>query len=354
MRIITDTKLDFHDVLIQPKRSTLGSRDEVELDRQFRFKHCPHAWEGIPIIGSNMDGVGTFSVASVMQKHRMITAVRKHYTLEEWDQALCNTFDNSLNPDFLSICTGSNAIHNPDAADYKLVKNVLERHPIGFICVDVANGYQQNFVDFITKVRYDYPDKCIIAGNVCTPEMTEELIIKGADIVKVGIGPGSVCTTRIQTGVGYPQLSAIIECSDAAHGVGGQIIGDGGCVSPGDIAKGFGGGADFMMLGGMLAFHDECEETIGNDGMVSFYGMSSDRARERHGNRKDGYRASEGKVVKYPCRGPINDTVSDILGGLSSACTYAGARRLKDLPKCTTFVKVNTTHNTIYEGLEIE
>ncbi|NJO64294.1 MAG: GMP reductase, partial [Richelia sp. RM2_1_2] len=248
----------------------------------------------------------------------------------------------------IMVCTGANAIFDPNAEDYTVAKTVLERWPdIKFICIDIANGYQENFANFVKQVRNRFPSKIIVAGNVCTPEMTEQLIISGADIVKVGIGPGSSCTTRVKTGVGYPQLSAIIECADAAHGLGGQIVGDGGCTNPGDVAKAFGGGADFVMIGGMLAFHNECEEEI-VDGKIKFYGMSSDAAMDRHGARKDGYRSCEGKVIEHMCRGPVSNTIVEILGGMRSTCSYVGARRLKDLSKCTTFIRVYRTHNTVY------
>ena len=238
---------------------------------------------------------------------------------------------------------------DPDAMDYKNMQDVLNSFPdVKMITVDVANAYHQNFVDFIKKVREEYPEKVIVAGNVVTPEMVEELIINGADMVKIGIGPGSVCTTRTMTGVGVPQFSAILECADAANGVDGHIMADGGCVYPGDIAKALGGGAHAVMIGGMLAGHDESEiQSV--DGKREFYGMSSDRAREIHGKRKDGYRGNEGRHVALPDRGPVNDTVEDILGGIRSAATYIGARRLKDMPKCATFVRVENNINKIYE-----
>jgi GMP reductase len=205
------------------------------------------------------------------------------------------------------------------------------------ITVDVANAYHQNMVDFIKKVRDQYPDKIIVAGNVVTPEMTEELIINGADVVKIGIGPGSVCTTRTMTGVGVPQFSAIVDCSDAANGVGGHIMADGGCVHPGDIAKAFGGGAHMVMIGGMLAGHDESEQPV-VDGRVEFYGMSSDRAR-----------GNEGRLISLPHRGPVSNTLEDIVGGVRSACTYIGARRLKDMAKCASFVTTHNVINRVYE-----
>jgi GMP reductase len=236
--------------------------------------------------------------------------------------------------------------------------------------MDIANGYSDHFAQHVKKVRHAFPDLVIIAGNVVTGEMTEELILAGADIVKVGIGPGSVCTTRIQTGVGYPQLSAVIECADAAHGLGGHIIADGGCTCPGDVAKAFAGGADFVMLGGMLAGHDEgggevitkiyeTDEVIKTDDnfyesvykekqFVQFYGMSSDAANTKHfGGLKD-YRSSEGREVLVPYRGEVAATVQDLLGGLRSTCTYAGALKLKQLSKCTTFVRCTQQFNAVY------
>jgi GMP reductase len=249
----------------------------------------------------------------------------------------------------VSVCTGTNVMFDPDAPDWNTMQTVLEMFPdIKMITVDVANAYHQNMVDFIKRVRDQYPDKVIVAGNVVTPEMTEELIINGADVVKVGIGPGSVCTTRTMTGVGVPQFSAIVECSDAANGVGGHIMADGGCVYPGDIAKAFGGGAHMVMIGGMLAGHDESEQPVVDD-RIEFYGMSSDRAREVHGKRKDGYRGNEGRLISLPYRGPVNNTLEDIIGGVRSACTYIGARRLKDMAKCASFVTTHNVINRVYE-----
>ena len=349
MRIEQDTKLDFNDVLLKPKRSTLTSRKSVNLEREFTFRHSKYSWTGVPVMASNMDGVGTFSMAKVLQEFNMLTVIRKHYTLNDWEHAI----GNGLSLNNISICTGTNAIFEDDAEDYKKAKIVLEKWPdIKFICIDVANGYQQNFSDFVKRVRDDFPDKILIAGNVITGEMTEQLVISGADIVKCGIGTGSVCTTRIMTGVGVPQLSGIIECADAAHGLGGNVIADGGCTVPGDVAKAFASGADFVMLGGMLAGHNEGEMHVTN-GTAEFYGMSSDRAMEVHGSRKDGYRGAEGRVVKVPARGPVGDTVVEILGGVRSSCTYIGARRVKDMPKCATFVCVNNQYNRVYEQYDV-
>ena len=344
MRIEQDIKLDYKDVLFKPKRSKLESRRDVDLTRTFKF-HYGNEWTGVPIMASNMDGVGTFAMAKILQEHKMITVMRKHYSVDDWTKNA-----KGVKMKYLSVCTGTGVIWDPDAPDYATMKAVLAMYPdIKFITVDVANAYHENYADFISKVRDAYPDKTIIAGNVISAEMTEELIIKGADIVKCGIGPGSVCTTRLMTGVGVPQLSGIIECADAANGIGGHIIADGGCVYPGDVAKAFGAGAHFTMLGGMLAGHDESEGEV-VDGKIQFYGMSSDAAMSVHGTRKDGYRGAEGKVVKLPYKGAVEKTVIEILGGLRSTCTYIGAKRIKDMPKCTTFVRCTQQVNQVFNS----
>ena len=342
MRIEQDIKLDYKDVLFKPKRSKLESRRDVDLSRTFKF-HYGNEWTGVPVMASNMDGVGTFAMAKKLQNHKMITVMRKHYTVDDWTKNA-----KGVKMKYLSVCTGTGVIWDPDAPDYATMKAVLAMYPdIKFITVDVANAYHENYADFISRLRDEYPDKTIIAGNVISAEMTEELIIKGADIVKCGIGPGSVCTTRTMTGVGVPQLSGIIECADAANGIGGHIIADSGCVYPGDVSKAFGAGAHFVMLGGMLAGHDESEGEI-VDGKIQFYGMSSNAAMAVHGTRKDGYRGAEGKVVQLPHRGPVDPTVIEILGGLRSTCTYIGAKRIKDMPKCTTFVRCTQQVNQVF------
>jgi GMP reductase len=342
MRIEQDVKLDYKDVLFKPKRSKLESRRDVDLTRTFKF-HYGNEWTGVPIMASNMDGVGTFEMAKVLQEHKILTVMRKHYSVDDWTKNA-----KGVKMKYLSVCTGTGVIWDPDAPDYATMKAVLAMYPdIKFITIDVANAYHENYADFIARVRDEYPDKTIIAGNVISAEMTEELIIKGADIVKCGIGPGSVCTTRLMTGVGVPQLSGIIECADAANGIGGHIIADGGCVYPGDVAKAFGAGAHFTMLGGMLAGHDESEGKI-VDGKVQFYGMSSNAAMATHGTRKDGYRGAEGKVVELPHRGPVDPTIIEILGGIRSTCTYIGAKRIKDMPKCTTFVRCTQQVNQVF------
>lgn len=344
MRIETEIKLGFKDVMIRPKRSTLKSRSQVSLERTFTFRNSQKKWSGVPIIAANMDTVGTFEMAEALAKEKIMSAIHKHYTLEEWDNFLKNQPDSIY--EYIALSTGTGK------ADEEKIKKIIGKHPkIQFLCIDVANGYSEFFVEFVQRARKNFPDKTIIAGNVVTGEMVEELILSGADIIKVGIGPGSVCTTRIKTGVGYPQLSAIIECADAAHGLQGHIISDGGCKIPGDVAKAFGGGADFVMLGGMFAGHDESGgEIIEEDGKKFrlFYGMSSQTAMDKHAGGVAEYRASEGKTVKVPYKGPVHDTVKDILGGVRSTCTYVGAAELRELSKRTTFIRVQEQHNEVF------
>lgn len=344
MRIETGLKLGFKDVMIRPKRSTLSSRAQVNLERQFTFLHSNYQWSGVPIMAANMDTVGTFEMAIKLAEHKIFTAIHKHYSIEEWKKIMQSTKNNLT--DYIAVSTGTGA------SDSKKLAAIFKESPqLKFICIDVANGYSEHFVNFVKKTRKQYPSKVIMAGNVVTGEMVEELLLAGADIIKVGIGPGSVCTTRVKTGVGYPQLSAIIECADAAHGLGGQIVSDGGCKIPGDIAKAFGGGADFVMLGGMLAGHTESGgKTIEIEGekFKQFYGMSSETAMNKHVGGVANYRASEGKTVEIPYRGAVENTIQDILGGLRSTCTYVGANRLKELTKRTTFIRVQEQHNEVF------
>ena len=338
MRIEDEIKLDFKDVLIRPKRSTLSSRREVNLERTYKFKHSDKIWRGVPIMASNMDGVGTIGMALALCQHRMFTCLTKDIGTEYF-QSLIEDTDRG---DHFAVSTGTSE------RDFERLSRIINEYDdVKFICVDVANGYSEHFGEYVQDIREAWPDKTIIAGNVVTADMTQELILRGADIVKVGIGPGSVCTTRIQTGVGYPQLSAIIECADAAHGLGAHIIADGGCTCPGDVAKAFGAGADFVMLGGMLAGHDEGGGEV-NDGLVTFYGMSSDTAMTKHHGGVAEYRSSEGRTVQIKYKGAVKDTVLDLLGGLRSACTYVGAPTLKQLSKCTTFIRVNRQINDVF------
>jgi len=344
MRIEQDIKLGFKDVMIRPKRSTLKSRSQVTLEREFNFLNSRLNWTGIPIMAANMDTVGTFEMALALANQKLFTAIHKHYTAAQWQSFFENATEGIEN--YVAVSTGTSA------QDAKNLKAVLNSYPqLQFICIDVANGYSQHFVNFVKHTRSLYPNQTIIAGNVVTGEMVEELLLSGADIVKVGIGPGSVCTTRVKTGVGYPQLSAIIECADAAHGLGGQIISDGGCATPGDIAKAFGAGADFVMLGGMFAGHTESGGDLierNDEQYKQFYGMSSSTAMDKYVGGVAEYRASEGKTVEVPYKGDIDDTLQDILGGLRSTCTYVGAARLKELTKRTTFIRVAEQENQVY------
>lgn len=345
MRVETELKLGFKDVLIRPKRSTLKSRSQVCLQRSFKLKHANFEWTGVPLIAANMDTVGTFEMAEVLAKHQILTAVHKHYDTEQWRDFI-NQHQQIL--DYVMVSSGTSE------ADFVKLEQVLALDSrLRFICIDVANGYSEHFIEYLRKVRDKFPDKAIVAGNVVTGEMVEELILSGADIVKVGIGPGSVCTTRVKTGVGYPQLSAVMECADAAHGLGGHIISDGGCSMPGDVAKAFGGGADFVMIGGMFAGHDESAgELVERDGKQYklFYGMSSKTAMDKHAGGVAEYRASEGKTVEIPYRGPVENTILDILGGVRSTCTYVGAAQLKELSKRTTFIRVAEQENRIFNS----
>ena len=347
MRIEADLKLDFKDVLVRPKRSTLTTRSDVDISREFHFRHSGTEYHGIPIIAANMDATGTFEMARALDAFELSTALHKHYSVDT-----CVEFFHGLKRK--SAAFYSLGIARADEEKLRRVMEATAGAPepvIRYVCIDVANGYTESFTRFVHKVRTAWPHLVIMAGNVVTGEMTEELILSGADIVKVGIGPGSVCTTRKMTGVGYPQLSAIIECADAAHGLEGHICADGGCATPGDVAKAFGGGADFVMLGGMFAGHDECGgEAVERDGarFRRFYGMSSKAAMEKYAGGVATYRAAEGKEVLVPARGPVAGTVQEILGGVRSACTYVGARRLRELSKRTTFIRVTQQLNDVF------
>mmetsp|Transcript_31441 Transcript_31441/g.67684 ORF Transcript_31441/g.67684 Transcript_31441/m.67684 type:complete len:383 (+) Transcript_31441:164-1312(+) len=341
-RIEDDVKLDFKDVLIRPKRSTLKSRSQVSLERTFTFKHSGYEWTGVPIMAANMDTVGTFEIAEAFAEFKMLTCMHKHYTLEQWVEW------GSTHPHCLPYVAVSMGTSEEDFVKLGLV---MAKVDVPFICLDVANGYSQHFVEVVRRTREAFPTKTLIAGNVVTGEMVEELLLSGADVVKIGIGPGSVCTTRKQTGVGYPQLSAIIECADAAHGLGGCVVSDGGCACPGDFSKAFGAGADFIMAGGMFASHQESGgQLVEIDGKryKQFYGMSSAVAMNKHAGGVANYRSSEGKAVILPYKGPIKGTITDILGGIRSTCTYVGAAQLKELSRRTTFIRVTQQINEIF------
>ena len=346
MRIEDEIKLTFDDVLIRPKRSTLVSRSEVVLERQFKFKHTNEIWTGVPIFSANMDTTGTFETAITLQKHKMLTAIHKFYSIKDWEKNV-----EKLDSNFISVTVGQSK------EDLQLGQKIFSLNSdIKYLCIDVANGYREDFINSVKNYRETFPDKIIIAGNVATREMTEALILAGADIVKIGIGPGSVCTTRSVAGVGYPQLSSISECSDAAHGLGGHVMADGGCKYPGDVSKAFGAGADYVMLGGMFAGHKESggELVTDEEGVQykDFYGMSSTKAQQTYYGDLAEHRAPEGKKVRLRYKGELDKTVQSILGGMRSACSYVGAKKLKDLPKSTTFIRVTQTTNEIFTGSE--
>ena len=359
MHMYYEKQLDYSDVILRPKRSRLNSRSEVDINREYRFKWTKYATDikitGCGIMSANMDTTGTFEIAKVMCRHGLFTSLHKHYEAGEIIKFLKKNKRNDL----IFISTGVKD------EDYAKIKEILDTGLVNNVCIDIANGYAPVLKEFVIKVRKDYPNSIIMAGNVCTGDMSEDLILSGADIVKIGIGPGSVCTTRKLTGVGRPQLSAIIECADAAHGIGGMICADGGCTVPGDIAKAFGAGSDFVMLGGMLAGHDESggdlvtkyietnevidgKKVIKEEYFKSFYGMSSEYAQEKlYGGMKK-YRASEGKYVELPYKGQIENTIMEILGGLRSTMTYIGSKNLKNIPRCASFYIVNRQLNNVY------
>ncbi len=364
MRLENEIQLDFDDVLIKPKRSQLKSRKDVNLVRTYNFLHSKKQWSGIPIMAANMDTIGRFEMSDVLSQYGMITVMHKFYNLEDWIKL---NVDGTMKPDQIIPSIGTS---NEDYDKFKSIYDGSTTKP-NFICVDVANGYGEYLVEFIKKLRNDYKDITIICGNVVSGEMVEALVFAGADIIKIGIGGGSACATRLVAGVGYPQLSAVIECADAAHGLGAHIISDGGCRTPADIVKAFAGGADFVMLGGMLAGYDQSGGDLvieryltnkldDNDKQIIeekkykiFYGMSSDTAQKVHYGEQKEYRASEGRTVKVPYRGDVNKIIQEILGGLRSALTYVGAHELKHLSKCATFIRVVNTHNRIFEKLEL-
>lgn len=364
-------ELDFCDVLFRPKRTTLNSRSEADVIREYKFKYYPKTIKSCGIMAANMATTGTFDMNDVLQKYKAITCLHKHYTEYEIKNYMTinNMDDYSDHNSFTFISTG---LKDDKEQLFRLLQTGSQ---IDKICIDIANGYIPNLINFVKEVREKFPKSLIMVGNVVTGDMTQDLILNGADIVKVGIGPGSVCTTRKLTGVGRPQLSAILECADAAHGVGGLVCADGGCTCAGDVAKAFGAGADFVMLGGMFAGTDESageiiekmyrtneykyhyltDNSIESDKPIfevkkfkQFYGMSSQLAQEKHFGGMTNYRASEGKVVEIPYKGSVENVIQEILGGIRSTMSYIGAKRLKDIPKCTTFYRVNRQLNEVF------
>lgn len=363
MQVKNELQLDFKDVLIEPKRSSLSSRSEVSLVKSYSFLNAEFDWKGVPIIAANMDTVGTISMAKKLAEHQCMTAIHKHYSVESLvdffgkktaasDFELLEQNKHAIQHSFYSM-----GIVEKDLEKFDTVFNQVgywdekSKSGIKMVCVDVANGYTQAFVNFIKDFRKKYPKLILMAGNIVTGNMAEELLFSGVDILKVGIGPGSACTTRKMAGVGRPQLSTVIETADAAHGLKGHICSDGGCTVPADVVKAFGAGGDFVMLGGMLAGHDESEmEPFEKDGKkyLKFYGMSSSEAMNKYSGGVASYRASEGKVVELLHRGSVEKTILDVLGGVRSACTYVGAKNLKELPKRTTFYRVSMQTNDVF------
>lgn len=348
MKIDNEVKLDFNDVLFRPKRSTLSSRSEVQVEREFKFKHSGRTWSGVPIISSNMDTISSVEMFKKLSSQKFLTCFHKYINIDDVVSACKEGFDSK----YFILSTGitDKDFENIVSQVSHLNENNIQTH---FICIDVANGYMFKLLEFCKKMRSQFPDITLIAGNVVTREIVEELSINGGiDIIKVGIGSGAVCTTRLQTGVGMPQFSAVMECADAAHGLDSMIISDGGICHPGDVGKAFGGGADFVMIGSMLAGHSECPGELIEENEKKFklfYGMSSDTAMNKYHGGVASYRSSEGKTVKVPYKGSVENTMNNILGGVRSTCTYVGASRLKDLNKCATFVRVNRQVNNFYK-----
>lgn len=355
MHIEHELKLDFSDVLLRPKRSTLTSRKQVDLERTFKFYHSPKTWTGVPLMTANMASCGTFEMARILSEYKIITTFHKYYSINDYKQF----FKKFNNPDYIAYTLGMRE------KDFKQLKEMIDAKIIdnfSFICVDIPNGYITDFANFVSRVRKLCPDHIIIAGNVVSKEITEELILNGADIVKVGIGSGSVCTTRKMTGVGMPQLSAVIETSDAAHGISkdgkcGLIISDGGAVVPGDVAKAFCGGADFLMSGQLFSGFDESAgETIEVNGVKhkEYYGSSSNKALEVNYGMKEIHRASEGRHVSMPIKGSVHDSMQDLFGALRSTGTYIGAAKLKEFSRRATFMRVNNQLNVSLQSYDTD
>lgn len=351
MRIEEEIKLDYKDVLLRPKRSTLTSRKDVELERTFNFYYSNKKWTGVPIMTANMISCGTFEMARILSKYKMITTFHKYYSVKDY-KTFFKTFNN---PDYIVYTLG---IRDEDIKKLKeMIKTGLINN-FSFICIDVPNGYLERFLESIKLVRSLCPEHIIIAGNVVTNEMTEQIILSGADIVKVGIGPGSACTTRRMAGVGYPQLSAVIECADAAHGISnnrggyGLVIADGGQQYPSCIAKAFCAGADFNLFGSMFSgFKESGGKLIIKDGKKykEYIGSSSNEALLKFYGKKSDYRASEGRYVLMPYKGLIADFIQDLFGSLRSTGTYIGARKLKEFSKRATFIRVTSQLTTYLE-----
>ena len=347
MHIYDDIKLDFCDVLLRPQTSSLTSRADVTLEREFKFRHSGRTWKGIPIIASNMDTIGTFDMALALSKYKMLTALHKFYTVNEIKEFFDENSPNGELADYVLYSTG---IRDSDILKLQEAKSIGLSKQFNNILIDVPNGYIRIFAEKVKEIRKMFPRHTIFAGNVVTGDIAEHLIQNcGVDVVKIGIGPGAACTTRKLTGVGYPQLSAVIESANSAHGVKGWICSDGGCRSPGDVATAICGGADFVMLGFMLAGHDQCGEELVTEidpykkvpTKMKFYGMSSKEAMIKYYGEVAPHRAPEGQTLEVEYRGDVEETVLEILGGVRSCATYIGAEKLKEMHKRATFVRVN-------------
>jgi GMP reductase len=350
MRISEKTYIDYNDVLIVPQRSSLDSRKNVLLSREYKIRG--KLLVGTGVIAANMNTTGSFSIARTLSTDGMYSALHKYHDQEDVIRFFSNgsTLEQNLIRDHVFYTLGTSD------TEWAKLEYLTSKLPQSFmpqlICLDAANGYTKVFTDQLVLIRKYYPDSVIMAGNVVTPNMVEELIMLGADIVKIGVGSGAVCETRIKTGVGVPQLSAVDECAYVAHGLGAYICADGGITCVGDICKAFCAGSDFVMIGSMFAGTDECDgEWISSDNgpVLKHHGSASREAQELVGEMAE-YKTSEGKEVLVPRKGSISSIVQDIKGGIASCCTYIGATRIKDMPKCASFVKVNRTHNTLYNN----
>ena len=365
MKPISPLQLDFKDVLIKPVKSYLSSRSQVHLVKNFTFKHSPQVYHGIPIIVANMDTTGTMNMAKKMALSHCMTAVHKHYSVEDLAQffqpvtnpqerELLSTHQHHLQHSFYSMGIVDSDIEKLEQVIAKVGTFDFEQPQKGgirMLCIDVANGYMDSFVHFCSNIRQKYPSLIMMAGNVVCAQMTQELLLAGVDIVKVGIGSGSVCQTRVVAGTGRPQLSAILECQEAAEHNRGHIVSDGGITCIADFSKAFAVGCFGVMAGGIFSGHDESEQKIieenGNK-YIQFYGMSSAEAMSKYAGGVAKYRASEGKRVLIPYKGSVDKTINDILGGVRSAHTYVGARNLDEFKIRADFYRVSQEVNEIY------
>ena len=371
MQIINETQLDFSDVLIKPRRSSIDSRSKVDITREYKFKWCPYVIKGTGIMQANMGTIGNFEVSRKMLDKGLFACLHKHHNIDiliKFYKELIKRGDDTWRRCLLGIGLRDNGIDKLRQINKELGIQVG-------IKFDVPNGYIPQVKDKVIELRKEFPEMFIMVGNVVTGDITEDLILSGADCVAVGIGGGSACRTREKTGCGRPQLSTVIECADAAHQVGGMICSDGGITCPGDICKAFGGGADFIMIGGLFAGTDEAEGEIitkwistGEYDRVSydsgyifkphfeekkfkqFYGMSSTLAQEKFQGGMKNYRASEGVVIEVPYSGSMDSILEDMLGSIRSMMTYIGAKNLKNIPKQCVFYKVNNQRNHIFDS----